>query len=1027
MDYDIDKAYIMGQNYNSRGIYVKWSPLFDYSSLKILEASKKLPIPKGFEVKAVKNTTRNYELTNKVLSELLKVSVINEEGLLIPNSLEESIRVKFIEELGNLLRLVEEDKGEFFTESIGSEKAKNAIIKTLNYHELYQIPKALSEKAYKNVASANIYNVSHDIRNRDQAYTAISMGLMRKAAEQSPKGEQASKLNMLNPLTKYIMQYQNLVGKNVIGIAANGEKFWFNLYYYWTKKLKSGDTKYLSFSQNFSRIKGRGNYLKSGNIEELLEKNVTYIPDLDIRDKRIKDALINEFGLEDPTTEEYHYTDQLISQLLSAATDNAKELILAKINAGTNFAKMYMYLMTLGYDLNDIAAFMVSPAAEFIDTLASVDFFQGIESNGANAITMAEGGIRTDSFLHGTVKTETENNELVDSDKTRIFRNELLTVISQSEPTENNPISIVDFINNSVNVEGFDYKSLSTDELLKYVIQFSIVYPNSNDYKELNSRYDKEFIVLYNQIQRNIENIKKTALKYQKSTQEYFQDVTEFKKIFNLASEMSVVASAYLGLNQGLATDKLSLIKKINSMKKIISDRENIFGIKTHKLFTDSTNESKLLEIEINHKILANKLIENNPNLKGKESEIRSILETAYKADIINNFDPIKMLKDPEYRQIAKDYLEIIKGTVNAIDMIYEIPHYNEILSCLRALVVSDNTLSMKSRLIEELVANDRFLNDKQLRNAIKYVDNLNIVNFLENLPIVKLEKATTGFSPYFDKIKVSHFDLSTLEGISGFKYFIENEFLEYLKSNYPHNTLVKHLVKYENNDKTVLATDIDLLNPDVSAYTKIAYGEIIKGMSLFENIEYNEDYTIADIFQIYNILVNGNQYGGERLTTAFKGTSDPNSVLQKFLKFTADTDAMYERVSQFDKLDFQINAAEIVTPSKVKYMKAPFIKVKDPVWGYVLKRYKKESNIYEDFPLLPSESDQTESFEVNDERKTNFLQNVPIEMPNRFKIAANKAVLVFTEEPTEELQNRLYNSLRNWISSGKIYIIKDC
>ena len=27
---------------------------------------------------------------------------------------------------------------------------------------------------------------------------------------------------MMNPLTKYVMQNQNLVGKNVIGIAANG-------------------------------------------------------------------------------------------------------------------------------------------------------------------------------------------------------------------------------------------------------------------------------------------------------------------------------------------------------------------------------------------------------------------------------------------------------------------------------------------------------------------------------------------------------------------------------------------------------------------------------------------------------------------------------------------------------------------------------------------------------------------------------------------------------------------------------------
>ena len=62
---------------------------------------------------------------------------------------------------------------------------------------------------------------------------------------------------MLNPLTKYVMQYQNLVGKNVISIAANGEKVWFSAYYYWHKVLESGnqdDINGLKFSQRFSRI-----------------------------------------------------------------------------------------------------------------------------------------------------------------------------------------------------------------------------------------------------------------------------------------------------------------------------------------------------------------------------------------------------------------------------------------------------------------------------------------------------------------------------------------------------------------------------------------------------------------------------------------------------------------------------------------------------------------------------------------------------------------------------------------------------
>jgi len=46
---------------------------------------------------------------------------------------------------------------------------------------------------------------------------------------------------------------------------------------------------------------------------------------------------------------------------------NAKELILAKINAGTNFARMYVYGMMMGLNINDLVAFMTSPVSELVD------------------------------------------------------------------------------------------------------------------------------------------------------------------------------------------------------------------------------------------------------------------------------------------------------------------------------------------------------------------------------------------------------------------------------------------------------------------------------------------------------------------------------------------------------------------------------------------------------------------------------------------------------------------------------------
>ena len=90
---------------------------------------------------------------------------------------------------------------------------------------------------------------------------------------------------------------------------------------------------------------------------------------------------------------------------ISAATDNAKELILAKINAGSNFARMYVYLIMTGYNFDDIVSFMISPASEFIDSMSNSNMFQDsdLKNSPNQAINLAMGKIKSYSFLHGSV------------------------------------------------------------------------------------------------------------------------------------------------------------------------------------------------------------------------------------------------------------------------------------------------------------------------------------------------------------------------------------------------------------------------------------------------------------------------------------------------------------------------------------------------------------------------------------------------------------------------------------------------
>jgi hypothetical protein len=349
---------------------------------------------------------------------------------------------------------------------------------------------------------------------------------------------------MLNPLTKYVMQYQNIVGKNVISIAANGEKVWFNAYYYWTKLLKEGRPKYLQFQTNLKRVAGRAR-LTTKTLSELSKegKTTNILPDLNPYDQELKDALLREFGVVLGSAE-YAYVDQLISQLLSAATDNAKELILAKINSGNNFARMYVYLIMTGYNFDDIVSFMISPASEFIDSMSNPNMFQDsdLKNSPNQAINLAMGKVKSYSFLHGTVDTwstdETSGEDVrVSTNKSEYVRKAL----------ENHSLygKIAEKIRKRENL--LEDEKINLDTLMQGFILESLTDSSTDLTKVLNSK-DMEVNTYLQYCQNIVYKLRNVASKYS-SVNEMLEDAKEFKKIYDLATEISGISSAWLGLN----------------------------------------------------------------------------------------------------------------------------------------------------------------------------------------------------------------------------------------------------------------------------------------------------------------------------------------------------------------------------------------------------------------------------------------------------------------------------------------------
>ena len=319
----------MGLCFDTNGKYIGWSNLFDYSTDETLAASEYLPMPQK-----VRHTVINDAATARTnLAKQLTETTDENRKAVIENRLKQLDHIvdldPWIERISNepdqaakillYADLINEINKEAYQD--GDSKTVNIsytnpngleVVKNLNKHEFTQIPPNLSQDVSKNFISSHIQNTVQDLVNMTRAYSPIEMEDFRAASGYSPKQKAASEMTLLNPATKYLMQYSNMTGKNVIGIAANGEKSSFMWHYYLNDLIRHGNAekrKYGHFQFTTNRIIGRA----KGNIQS---GTITGLPDLNM--DGVDPNIQAEFGSRITGN---LYVDLMISQVLSAATD----------------------------------------------------------------------------------------------------------------------------------------------------------------------------------------------------------------------------------------------------------------------------------------------------------------------------------------------------------------------------------------------------------------------------------------------------------------------------------------------------------------------------------------------------------------------------------------------------------------------------------------------------------------------------------------------------------------------------------
>lgn len=174
-------------------------------------------------------------------------------------------------------------------------------------------------------------------------------------------------LSSYDMLSYYIQQYNASVGKDDVGIAANGVKTFYALSSYYNTYYKNNEFE-TDLSTSFKTFNKELSFYKNG-IKSDLGGIFTNIADVQISQSQLE--MFKQFN---PNfTVRYVNGANNLSGFLSAATDNAKELIMAKVNASTDLAAMHIYLMIIGLNIDQVVEIMTSSVMG--------DIVKGMESN----------------------------------------------------------------------------------------------------------------------------------------------------------------------------------------------------------------------------------------------------------------------------------------------------------------------------------------------------------------------------------------------------------------------------------------------------------------------------------------------------------------------------------------------------------------------------------------------------------------------------------------------------------------------
>jgi hypothetical protein len=960
-DFDIDKIFAVGYSFDNRGKLISWHPEFNYQSANKLRKSLELPI-----ADEAKRTLSMTPTPNTILLGVHDLETVNNYYANKKNVSDELFGhyVDVMNKLGSGYDYHVVGLGEEHSDLLTQfEKNVNGDEDQTGYFNQIANKRHESE-ATLNIIAANMYQHSIDPRNAPHAFAPVDMNDPAKAADMSTKGEEIRRITHHDPTAIPILKEGNMIGKDVIGISASSGLKAFsaitstymratkgdfdNLPFFQRIKQfiidKNGDTQTLPDDRIATIVGGLNFNGKEQYLKAYLDKSVTGVLSLEEAAKYI-DAMIEGQKTKGDVA-------LVLSALLSAATDNAKELILGKINAGPETAGMYIRALMLGSDFSSYANMMISKEAELIIKYSKQNIFDEAtkDRNLKGAVNIIRAKVipiehyLTSDAINIAAKALLDNELIAPKadGKRKPYAAELVReaistsdpedlkwmmgVVKDGVPVNNDPRFQLGTKPRGVSARSGDDDDNENDLAELYDTEWQGEDSESNDddyWYEMGSEqqedpsggYFKSNVVKASLAFNRLiaDNIK---LKNDMNFAVNFDVVNQFDHDMKATEAITVLASQ-LGINTGIRSDDYGVYNFFNKLETHVN------GLLS-KQFANAADESESFTAFSNN----------------------------YGSDIVaNGFNAKKFSIDADYSKRAIDMYDRLKTDVNILKVLKSVEHFDKMYQLgVRADTAVKNS-SIKARMTDYLIgelSNRQVLPDMSFsptedpnrvvsyrgnisqddyKRISNFIDDVLTSNFLGSLnkdphrpsslsPIRVNDGDITVNDNYTTVINHTPFEvnLGNNLGRTQFTTWFENTVLGDLKLGHlrdSYGNLIEGPANVELTNNYFLNQFNIEKGMDPVSKTPFIYYKLPVNMTqilseddkqMFDNLS-SSFYTLkkysyggnnlVDLLYLYNLIVHRNKVTGASLNKLFNGVADLNnsSIIQDHLKFIGDLD----------------------------------------------------------------------------------------------------------------------------------------